>query len=174
MSEKVWFVSDHHFDHFNIIRYTGRPFKTVGEMNKRMMDEHNRTVSNGDIVYILGDFCFGGKQRWQELTRQMAGRLRLVLGNHDRGRSIQWYYEAGFERVYDKPIIWGDWHILSHRPVGFMSPDMPYLNIHGHTHQECYAGAQRINVSVDVTGFKPIDLNMIQVRSQAKYEQSEE
>lgn len=33
----VWFTSDHHFNHANIIKFTDRPYSTVEEMNEAMI-----------------------------------------------------------------------------------------------------------------------------------------
>jgi len=55
---KTWFTSDTHFGHFNIIEYCNRPFKTVDEMNSKLIRFWNERVKPDDIVYFLGDFCF--------------------------------------------------------------------------------------------------------------------
>lgn len=56
---KKWFTSDTHFSHTNIIKYTGRPFATVEEMNRNLVDNWNKFVAVDDQVFFLGDFGLG-------------------------------------------------------------------------------------------------------------------
>ena len=57
-----WWASDYHFSHHNIIRYCGRPFKDIEEMNATIIARHNERVKPDDTVFFLGDFVFkGGK-----------------------------------------------------------------------------------------------------------------
>lgn len=51
-----YFISDPHFFHENVIRFDKRPFTSVEEMNAKMRDWWNNTISEKDRVYILGDF----------------------------------------------------------------------------------------------------------------------
>ena len=39
--DKLWFTSDTHFCHENIIRYCNRPFKNVEEMNVLVLELNN-------------------------------------------------------------------------------------------------------------------------------------
>ena len=59
----VWFTADFHLGHKNIIRYCNRPFDTVEEMNRTIIDRLNSLVKTNDILYFLGDFCIGPKAR---------------------------------------------------------------------------------------------------------------
>jgi calcineurin-like phosphoesterase family protein len=54
-----WFISDTHFSHANIIRYTGRPFQSVNEMDERLIENWNALIAPEDIVFFLGDFGLG-------------------------------------------------------------------------------------------------------------------
>lgn len=54
-----WFIADTHFSHFNIIRYTGRPFSNVEEMDQTLIRNWNSLVEDEDLVFFLGDFGMG-------------------------------------------------------------------------------------------------------------------
>jgi len=82
---KVFFTSDLHFGHENVIRFDNRPFDTVEEMNDELIKRWNRKVGKGDLVYVLGDLI------WKTLTNdaktlieQLNGQIILIKGNHDR------------------------------------------------------------------------------------------
>ena len=52
-----WYIADTHFGHCNVIRFDGRPFGDVEEMDRVLMENWNARVGDGDDVYVLGDFC---------------------------------------------------------------------------------------------------------------------
>ena len=52
---KKFYISDLHIDHANILGFDNRPFKDVEEMNNELIHRWNDVVSDGDLVYILGD-----------------------------------------------------------------------------------------------------------------------
>lgn len=80
----VWFTSDTHYYHKNIIEYSKRPFSSVDEMNERMIENHNDTVRPGDTVYFLGDFCFADDNKARAVLMRLNGNKNLILGNHDK------------------------------------------------------------------------------------------
>ena len=89
----LWITSDHHWGHFNIIRYTGRPFKTVHEMNKVMTERWNSLVKPGDTVYHLGDLCFHNKIHPKDLIKKLNGKIILIKGNHDKKKTLDAVYK---------------------------------------------------------------------------------
>ena len=82
---KVFFTSDLHFGHENVIKFDKRPFKTVEEMNAELIKRWNSKVGVGDIVYVLGDFIWRMKaDEAHALIKSLNGQIILIKGNHDR------------------------------------------------------------------------------------------
>ena len=158
----TWFIADTHFGHTNIIEYDNRPFKSVREMDKTMIKNWNKVVKGGDIVYHLGDFNMGKSDRTLELMNKLNGRKILIKGNHDH-KSDNWWRDVGFEKVYDKPIIWHEYYILSHKPLETqLTRGFPFVNIHGHIHTNQLMGEQFINVGVMHWDYTPVNFKEIQ------------
>lgn len=153
----IFIVSDTHFYHTNIISYCGRPYKNVEEMNKDLIAKWNSIVKKDDLVYHLGDFCFGGKEKVKEILALLNGKINLVMGNHDR-YNIRFYYEAGFNRVYDRPIIIQDFFVLSHAPFVPWEKDGRYANLHGHTHEDprFSTTSRTFNACVEMNNYSPV------------------
>src|ERR1041385_7153975 len=101
----IWFISDHHFFHENILKFVGddgariRPeFATVDEMNWYMVDRWNSVVKPQDKVWHLGDVAFKTTERADEidhLLSQLHGHKRMLVGNHDN-------LKAPFLRHFEK------------------------------------------------------------------------
>lgn len=108
--QNIWFTSDNHYGHGNVIKYSNRPFLTyedkaersniflVDGMDKRFkpssasvykMDEemialHNSVVQQKDIVRFNGDFAFYDVPEIERILKRLNGQKHLVLGNHDK------------------------------------------------------------------------------------------
>ena len=54
----VFFTSDLHLGHRNIIQLCNRPFSSIDEMDQRFIEKWNEKVTDADTVYILGDLMF--------------------------------------------------------------------------------------------------------------------
>lgn len=80
---RVYFTSDTHFNHTNILRYCQRPFRNVDDMNEQMIANWNETVSEDDVIFHLGDFCLGGAAEWTRILDRLNGKIYLIMGNHD-------------------------------------------------------------------------------------------
>lgn len=78
----IFFTSDTHFGHTNILQFCNRPFHSVQEMNEALINNWNNVVRPEDTVYHLGDFAFGGSQLWNDVLSKLNGHIYLILGNH--------------------------------------------------------------------------------------------
>ncbi len=121
---KVFFTSDTHFNHTNIIKFCNRPFKNVDEMNEALIANWNKVVSTDDFVFHLGDFCLGGAGEWTKVLDRLNGKIYLIVGNHDLKNLRQ-----GFTHRFEKVVM------QMHIEVGNQKI---YLN---HCPFLCYGGA---------------------------------
>lgn len=155
MSE-VFFTSDHHFGHTNIIKHTNRPFKNANQMNERLIAEWNTIVRPDDVVYHLGDFAWGNNaERIGSFIKRLNGNKHLVLGNHDKLKPFS-YVEAGFLSVHTSLEFNGIY--LAHDPAVKVALQKGDWLIHGHIHNlwKIEEDKKLINVSVEVWDYKPV------------------
>ena len=52
----VYFTSDLHLEHANIIKHCDRPFESTEQMDHQLIANINAIVGQRDTLYILGDF----------------------------------------------------------------------------------------------------------------------
>lgn len=125
-----FFTSDSHFSHERILVLgTGRPFTSVGHMNRALIENAWRVMSDDDELYHLGDAAMGNFDESVKLLAQMPGRKKfLVPGNHDKvfprlnsanriARFTPMYEEAGYEVLNIHELITLDLGDRDHREV---------------------------------------------------------
>lgn len=111
----VWFTSDHHFDHGNIIKYANRPYQTREEMNADLIERWNEKVNPHDTVYHLGDFTLGGVKKARFFLSQLNGRIIVVPGGHDH----QWVrFTIPHKDNPDSPSM----YFSNNKPIEFAPP----------------------------------------------------
>ena len=149
----VFFTSDTHFSHKNILKYCSRSYPTIEDMDAGLVELWNQTVSPTDTVYHLGDF--GGKAALPILPR-LNGSKHLITGNHDpeiirsapEWISSQAYLEIKIEcyRI-----------ILFHYPIlEWNASHYGSLHFHGHLHGSMANRPQTCDVGVDCWAMKPV------------------
>jgi calcineurin-like phosphoesterase family protein len=155
----TFFIGDTHFGHKNIIRFDKikehRRFETIEEHDAELVRRWNSVVRPKDIVWHLGDFCFGRKSL--EVAGFLNGDKRLVMGNHDRYPTVE--YLRYFSKVLGAVEVKG--MILTHIPVHVSQLDCGRYthNIHGHLHTYVLADERYINVSAEQVNLTPISLD---------------
>jgi calcineurin-like phosphoesterase family protein len=80
----VFFTSDLHDSHNNILKFTERNKVTTPEAHTEwLVNMWNLQVQPGDTVYHLGDLSFARKYGpVAELVAQLNGQIHLIHGNH--------------------------------------------------------------------------------------------
>lgn len=178
----VFFTSDLHFGHRNILEFCKRPFNSVEEMDEALIENWNSVVKPNDYVFNLGDFAFAPNWRWIELLGRLNGRHILILGNHDISRWPGDKVMELFYRVEQQMILKIDGRcvILNHYPFlcyggTYRSPEYAVLQLHGHVHTSPYNAERRgkddermnlkfpfqYDVGVDNNEFTPISWKQV-------------
>lgn len=75
---EIFYTSDHHFGHTNIIKYTKRYelVQTTEEMNELLVSRWNEVVSSDDIVIHLVDVFFRDYSMLSSITDELYGSHR--------------------------------------------------------------------------------------------------
>lgn len=99
--QKIWFTSDTHFRHKNIISHCPER-ANIGQFDICDLDAHdlwiiekwNKTVGKNDIVYIIGDFSFATSEWVKKLCGKLKGKKYLIVGNHDKSsEKLEGYFK---------------------------------------------------------------------------------
>lgn len=167
---KVWFVSDTHFGHAKIIEYEERPFTSASTMDEELIERWNDTIAWDDHIFHLGDFGLSSFEYLESVLKELKGYKTLIRGNHDG--SYTRMRKIGFDSVAASVFlnISGFCCHLTHQPAKEIYGD---FNIHGHVHSTMPLEVvdRRLNVSCEVTDYKPISEKQI-ANILRKYEKS--
>lgn len=186
----IFYTSDSHFGHENIIKYCDRPFSNTDEMDERLISNWNEVVQPEDTVYHLGDAALGKIDKSLANVGRLNGYKILVLGNHDRpfmrrNKKDLATWWSKYEDVFQEIIGWGGSYAvfgglkfrLSHFPFEGDSQDADRYNefrpvdmgvplIHGHVHSKdkitfSKRGTPMIHVGVDAWDYRPVSEHQV-------------
>lgn len=133
----IYYTSDLHLGHANVIRFDGRPFRDVEEMERKIIENWNSVVKNEDTVYILGDFCWSTDDEWDRILSLLNGQKVLIRGNHDLKNMTQ-KVRRHFQDVKDYKEISDNGRrvIMCHYPMPFYRADYNenVYHLYGHLH----------------------------------------
>ena len=158
----IYFTSDAHFCHNNIIKMCNRPFADIEEMHDVLIKNWNTIVGKTDEVYILGDLIYKGKAaQANEILKELHGRKYLIKGNHERYLDAPDFDVSAFQWVKDYYVL--DYkdarYILFHYPiVEWAHYHRKSVHLFGHIHNSKFKHPKdrAINVSVDNNAFRPV------------------
>ena len=154
----MWFTADLHLGDTNILHDMDRPFGSVEEMNRKVIDAINECVAVDDRLYILGDFTY-------RLPLAEAVRLReriacqnvtLIRGNLE----IAPGYAKGHRLV------------MSHYPMlSWNGKARGAIMLHGHIHsrgdrtnarnRDRERPILRYDVGLDANDYRPVSRDQI-------------
>jgi calcineurin-like phosphoesterase family protein len=167
----IWFTSDLHLGHGNIIKYCRRPFAGVRAMDDALRYAWQERVAKHDMVYILGDVSFHGADWTQHLVETLPGNKILIAGNHDSAKirklpcwsAVHEHIEAG--REFLLPCGSAKFPVLKlcHYPPHFNGIESGLAYLHGHLHgTKAFDGKHPVyDVGVDANNYAPVALETI-------------
>jgi calcineurin-like phosphoesterase family protein len=171
-TDSIFFTSDLHFFHYNIINYCNRPFENLYQMHNTLIENWNKVVPKNGYVFIAGDFAMTANiGSISKILNKLNGSKILIYGNHD--------YQNRFDRevissmfklatdyveltVMDESNKVDTQFAISHYP--FMYWRRGYYHLHGHVHsgpnsessEQVPFHKMRYDVGVDNNDFTPI------------------
>jgi len=159
-TSNVFFISDSHFSHKNIIEYDKRPFGSVDEHDEAIIENWNKVVGKDDYVFHLGDFSFSNPG---EFYKKLNGRKTILKGNHDHKKCPEFDFVD-----YVELNIMGQSLYLFHYPIAeWNKAHHGSYHIHGHTHGNSwydkeFGGKYKVmNVGVNLIDYTPISYEAI-------------
>ena len=178
-TQRLYFTSDTHYNHTNICRGVTRwtdaedvtrDFKTLDQMNDRIVNGINDVVGPDDILFHLGDWSFGGFESiYKFRDRINCNNIHLVLGNHDhhieRDRedirqifsSVNQYVELEVNKQHN--------FVLMHYPImSWNNMNDGVIHLHGHVHlppERRIGKGKMMDVGIDGNGMDPISLSKV-------------
>ena len=148
----VFLVSDTHFGHAGVCRFTRadgctplRPWDSADEMDEDMIAACNDRVRTTDKVYHLSHVVINRKAL--STLARLNGDKVLIRGNHDIFRDDE--YRAYFRELRAYHVMNG--LILSHIPLHEASLGRFGTNIHGHLHANRVMKARGIDARTGET-----------------------
>lgn len=170
--KRIFFTSDLHLGDLGMIRKLGRPFSSVEDMNKKLIENINLSVEPDDVLYILGDISNRiGRDASANIIRNInCKNLYLIKGNNDKDysrldlfKSIEDYREFKHQPSNTR-------FCLFHFPIrNWAGQRGGSVQLHGHIHSK---GSRyntnnferkkwQYDVGVDANNYSPVNIEQI-------------
>ena len=178
-NQKIFFTSDLHLNHDNVIKFCKRPFKDRKEMQEKLIENWNNTVSNNDIIFNLGDFnWFPSRHDTKKVINKLNGEKYFLLGNHDKWNMYELINDEKFHICQDITVLYLKTDIKQYEIVLCHYPLMCYSHsdysncyqFFGHIHslkgepltefgKLLSLNPYQMDVGVDRWDYKPVEFN---------------
>lgn len=157
MSGRIYFLGDTHIGHKKI--WEPRGFSSLEEHDDAIADSIFNCCGRDDSLYILGDICFGGADKFHDVM--MGGLLRyrkrhgnhlpqsnerpkfvinVVQGNHDKSKMLHQLIDMGWITNYHSLREFrsqaGHKVVATHVPIHPACLERWAINAHAHLHAQ--------------------------------------
>ena len=164
----IWFISDLHLGHVNVLSHCNRPFSSIDEMNRSLTNNWNDKVKEKDHIYVLGDLALTSRadKVLHDYLSNLNGIIHLIKGNHDAwykkrpGEGSRLIYHDSYYELKDNNQL----YVLCHYP--FQTWNKSHhgsIHLHGHCHGTLgkITGTRRMDVGVDCHDYAPISIEEV-------------
>jgi len=176
--DKLFFTSDTHFFHDNIIKYCDRPFSNHYDMNINIVKNWNKVVPKDGIIFILGDVSLGARPKaLNDILYSLNGTKYLIIGNHEKDALSKEYIKTHWKGIYDiaeiyikdKEVTYKEQHIvMCHYPmIAWNSSHRGSWQLFGHVHGglsnkgKILHKATQLDVGMDCHNYTPISYQQV-------------
>ena len=162
----LWFTSDTHFGHNQMIIYDHRPFTTVEQMDETIIETWNKYVRPNDEVWHMGDFLMRAAKPVEYYVNRLNGRIHLVLGNHDDAKKGAKYYPDLFESVQEYKYLRFDNVKISMCHYSFRTwrgCHRGSWHLHGHSHGGLPNFGRQVDVGIMNHGWAPVSFEALRI-----------
>ena len=191
-TRNIFFTSDWHVSHDNVLTFDKRPFKDMDHMCESLIKRYNATVQEKDVCYFLGDMGWG--ERLKKVVDRLNGTKILILGNHDKKQQAM--MNSGFDAVVHAASMYiinelvtmthcplrgvyredttgmrgcdgtENWH-KEHKHTQFSIEDEGQFHLHGHIHSPNGGKSTKIldrqmDVGVVAWKYRPVSISEIE------------
>lgn len=184
----MYFTSDLHLGHENILAHCQRPFTCIEEMNEALIENWNRKVRPEDEIYLIGDFAYRSACPVAEYLRRLNGQKHLIIGNHELWIQSDPSLSRFFVSVSHMQVIRLDNAAITlcHYPMFEWNGSRRALDqrtsrswlIHGHIHNwrdiDSFRYIQEklpcaLNAGVDINQYEPVSFEELLANNNAWY-----
>ena len=150
---KIYFTSDTHFTQERTFLLSRRPFKSLKDMDLKIISNWNGCVTSNDIVYHLGDVG-----NYRILNCLNFKKLYIIPGNYEKPEVLNMLKTIENIEILEPNTninIEGIGEVeLVHEPTKRKTKN---FLLFGHVHRLSMVKENALNVGIDCHFFKPID-----------------
>ena len=164
-----YYISDTHFGHENLVKYSRQLFGSAAEMEAVIVKKWRDRVTEEDMVYIIGDLFFRHKDP-ESVLSLLPGRKILIEGNHDR----TWIRKIDAEKYFEHIELMAEIKDNGRRVILCHYPMMTWFeygkgtyHIYGHIHDKVDVPywplllkmENALNAGVEINQYCPVTLD---------------
>lgn len=165
----IWFTSDWHLGHVNIIKYSKRPFKDIYEQRDTIFQNFFTRVKDGDTVYYLGDIAFGASYLEEFICefkkRYHNVQFHYIEGNHDRKLTSNIKrFATSYHKVFDFEVLGQPITLMHYIMYSFNKSHFNAWQLYGHHHDmivNTTSLGKRMCVCLELNNYAPVSMDQV-------------